>query len=956
MSASGSSNGDAKEWARLKDLFNAALDKPQDERIDFLKRTAGDNNSLYETVSRLLASHDESAGFLETPAASLREPSRDTTRDTLPSRGRVGPYRLIREIGRGGMGTVYLAGRDDGEFRHEVAVKVVKRGMDTDSILRRFRYERQILAGIDHPNVGRLLDGGTTDDGRPYFVMEYVEGDAIDVYCTTHKLLLNDRLELFRTVCGAVEYAHQNLIVHRDIKSSNILVTSSGVPKLLDFGIAKLLDPSRMTPDTAAPATMRAMTPEYASPEQVRGEAITTASDVYSLGVLLYELLTGCRPYEVNSSKPEEIARIVCETDPMPPSQAPARQNVHDDRRRLRGDLDTIVLMAMQKDPRRRYASVGKFSDDIRRYLNSLPVTAQRDTRLYRTTRFVRRNRIVVATASAVLLSLIGGLATTVWQARVARHERERAERRFSEVRSLATSFLFELHDAIEPLPGSTPVRALLVKRALASLDGLARESTGDPTLERDLASAYERVGRVQGNSYNANLGDTNGALASYLKSLEIRERMARENPASLELQDQLASGYSGVADIYSGIGKLNEAANAYGRAIVIREHLQAENPADLKNRVDMAELYNFLGDTQGMEGYANLGNVKGALASYRKSVRLREDLLNSAPSNRDYRVGLANSLMNLGFLGSSNGAAEGAGQVRRSVDLLEHVLAENPNDAVRRLELLSAYARLRYVLADQGDTKSARAVDRKSIAMLQEMIVTDPSNKLLHRNLGAIYNYLGRDLRSADSAELAVTIHRKALEIAEGLAASDVKSAEHRHDVAFTHYLLAEALSDTRDDLAALSEYRKAAAQKEALRISEPSNTRHGDDLGLIYTGMSRVLTRRGELAESASMIEQAIPLAEATVARSKTNTKASINLAYTYLSAGKLHTATMQRAATDVAKREQLLHARTFFLKAAGIWQSIQAQHALTASQLTRMAENSRELSSCDSALAQL
>jgi serine/threonine protein kinase/tetratricopeptide (TPR) repeat protein len=941
----------------VKKLFNSALDQPQDERDDFLTRAAGEDSSLRESVARLLASHDEGDGFMETPAASLREsPSTDLADDALPSGGRIGPYRLLREIGRGGMGTVYLAARDDGEFRHQVAVKVVKRGMDTDSILRRFRYERQILAGIDHPNVARLLDGGTTDDGRPYFVMEHIEGDPIDVYCSKHGLSINERLELFRTVCSAVEYAHQNLIVHRDIKSSNILVTTSGVPKLLDFGIAKLLDPSLAGIDTGAPATMRAMTPEYASPEQVRGEPITTASDVYSLGVLLYEILTGRRPYEVNSSRPEEIARIVCETDPMPPSQASAGRNLNGDRRRLRGDLDTIVLMAMQKEPRRRYASVAKFSDDIRRCLNNLPVTAQRDTRRYRTTRFIRRNRVVVVTASAVLVSLVAGLATTMWQAKVARDERARAERRFSEVRSLATSFLFELHDAIAPLPGSTPVRALLVKRALTSLDGLAREANGDVSLQRDLAAAYEKVGRVQGNSYNANLGDTKGALASYRKSLEIRERVARDNPKSLDLQDELASGYHGVADIYSGIGELQQAADAYQRAIMIRRRLREARPADVNNRVQLAELYNFLGDAQGMEGYANLGNVKGALANYRNSVNLREELLKSAPQSRDYRVGLANSLMNLGFLGSSNGDTTGAGQVRRSVELLERVLSENPDDAVRQIELLSAYARLRYVLADEGLIKEAMAIDRRSIAMLEQMIATDPSNNLFRRNLGAIYNYLGRDLRSADSAALAVSIHRKALGIAEALAAADSKSSEHKHDVAFTHYLLAEALSDTRDDAASLSEYNRAASQKEALRKAEPSNTRHGDDLALIYTGMSRVLTRTGKFAAAQLTIEKAIPLAEATAARSKTNTKASVNLASTYLGAGKLHAAMTSGMGTDKAKQEELLQARTFLMKGAGIWQTLQGQHPLTASQASRMAENVQELSRCNSALAHL
>jgi eukaryotic-like serine/threonine-protein kinase len=308
----------ATEWGRVKQLFNEALDRPHADREQFIRSAAGGDAQLHEAVARLLASHDDESMFLEIPAIE----SRREDLDHAPSEGRVGPYLILREIGRGGMGSVHLAARDDGEFRHKVAVKLVKRGMDTDMILRRFRYERQILADLHHPNIARLLDGGTSDDGRPYFVMEYIEGDSIDVYAAKHDLSVDDRLKLFLDVCRAVQFAHQNLVVHRDIKTSNIVVTPSGVTKLLDFGIAKLLDPSRDGGATDGTLTLRALTPEYASPEQVRGEPVTTASDVYSLGVLLYELLAGHRPYEVDARNPEAIAQVVCETDPVPPSSS----------------------------------------------------------------------------------------------------------------------------------------------------------------------------------------------------------------------------------------------------------------------------------------------------------------------------------------------------------------------------------------------------------------------------------------------------------------------------------------------------------------------------------------------------------------------------------------------------------------------------------------------------------
>jgi tetratricopeptide (TPR) repeat protein/tRNA A-37 threonylcarbamoyl transferase component Bud32 len=841
------------------------------------------------------------------------------------------------------MGTVHLAARDDGEFHHQVALKLVKRGMDTDLILRRFRYERQILAELDHPNIARLLDGGTTDDGRPYFVMEYIDGDPIDVYCRKTNLSLIRRLQLFQTVCSAVQYAHQNLIVHRDIKPGNILVTRSGVPKLLDFGIAKLLDPAREQTATGQAATMRALTPEYASPEQVRGDPITTASDVYSLGVVLYEILTGRRPYEVDSMQPADIERAVCDTDPVPPSQAITSSGDEAARRRLRGDLDTIVLMAMKKDPRRRYATVEQLSDDIARHLGKLPVKARRDTTGYRAARFVRRNRAVVATGAAIVLSLVAGLATTMWQAQVARAERALAERRFAEVRTLATSFLFELHDAIASLPGSTPARSLLVKRALTSLDGLAREAQGDPSLQQDLAAAYEKVGRVQGNSYNSNLGDTEGALVSYRKSLEIRERLVRENPASLALQNDLASGYGGLADINSAVGNLAEAAKGYQRAIVIRRQLQSSNPADEPNRSALAELYNFLGDTQGMEGYGNLGDVAGALESYRQSVKLREDLLNATTGSVDYKVGLANSLMNLGFLSSSVGDSAGASQVKRAVEILERLTAAAPNDANRKLELLSGYARLRSVLAEGGQLDAAIAVDRKTIRMLDDILIADPTNNLVRRNLGAMTNWLGRDVRTAGRPKESLEYHRKALAVAGALSASDPKSSEHKHDLAFTHYLLAEVLGDLHENDEALKEYRIAAASKERLRISEPSNTRHADDLALIYSGMGRALTQMDKLDDASVAVRKAILLSEAAAARNATNMKARVNLASTYFGAGKLHESLLQW--------DQALH---LFKRSAEILQKLKSERKLSDVQTKKLAEAAHEIETCNHALA--
>jgi serine/threonine protein kinase len=443
-----------EQWGQLKELFRTAIKYEPPQRAAFLDQACASDPALREEIESLLTSHDESETFIETPAfVNTVSAITESPPEQIEGR-RIGTYQLVREIGRGGMGTVYLARRADEQYEKLVAMKVLRRGMDTEDIVRRFRTERQILASLDHPNIARLLDGGTTDDGLPYLVMEHVEGTPVTDYCDLHRLTTNARLRLFRTICAAVQHAHQNLVVHRDLKPSNILITTDGTPKLLDFGIAKVLTPELNAFMMDRTRTeLRILTPDYASPEQVRGEKLATTSDVYSLGVVLYELLTGHRPYRSLNTPPHELARIICEQEPAKPSAtvtnllvlkhgeakpqtsitpeslSRARDTQPDKlRRRLSGDLDNIILMALRKEPARRYASVGQFAEDLRRHLDGLPVIARKDTFKYRTTKFVRRNGLGVAAAGIILLSLLGGIVATAWQARAAQQEKARAE------------------------------------------------------------------------------------------------------------------------------------------------------------------------------------------------------------------------------------------------------------------------------------------------------------------------------------------------------------------------------------------------------------------------------------------------------------------------------------------------------------------------------------------------
>ncbi len=475
----------AERSQRLESLFTSAVELNPLERAAFLDSACAGDPGLRSEIESLLAADERAGRFIEKPAlealAGAQSNEQAESESESEKERRIGPYKLIREIGHGGMGTVYLAARDDDQFEQMVAIKVIRRGMDTTAIIRRFRHERQILAGLNHPNIARLLDGGATEDGLPWFALEYVEGRPLTEYCDEHRLTIAERLRLFLMVCAAVQYAHQNLVIHRDLKPGNILITAEGTPKLLDFGIAKLLhsEPSDELPDLTFTG-WRPMTPAYASPEQARGASVTTASDVYSLGVILYELLAGRRPYYVTSGMPEiEIARVICDQEPPRPSLASVRAwtktGAEDEdattpeavsrarkdqperlRRRLAGDLDNITLTALRKEPERRYSSVEQFAGDIRRHLDGLPVTASRDTFAYRGKKFVRRNKAVVAVASLAVLSLLTVATVAVWQARAARRQAAIAQRNSDNAR-LINEFLRDTLSYADPtynMPG----------------------------------------------------------------------------------------------------------------------------------------------------------------------------------------------------------------------------------------------------------------------------------------------------------------------------------------------------------------------------------------------------------------------------------------------------------------------------------------------------------------------
>ena len=596
----------AEDWHDIKDKLQPAFEMYACGHPEPVEELARSHPHLRREIEELLVSHLEmDTGFLSV-AETVEEPEEKVRNSFIGTQ--LGPYLIIDQIGKGGMGEVYRAVRVGDQYRKQVAIKLIRAGHDSPSVVARFRNERHILASLEHPNIARLLDGGVSLEGIPYLVMEMVEGGTIHTYCDSHRLDTTERLRLFLQICNAVEYAHQRLIVHRDIKPSNILVNFEGVPKLLDFGIAKILNPAAVGAVESTVTLFRLLTPGYASPEQIRGETITTASDVYSLGVILYEMLTGHSPHGVRTRNVEEIGRAVCESDPDKPSTVITRAVEGDDglspeeigslrdgsvqklRKRLRGDLDNIVLMALRKEPQRRYSSVELFAADIRRHLYyNLPVIARGHNRRYRARKFIARNKPAVLAACVVFLTLISALAVTLREAHVARTERARAEQRFRAVRELANSDLFELHDAIAKLPGSGSVRNLVIQRALKNLEQLSRDASGDHELMHELAEGYERIADLQGNFNGPGIGDTAAAVANYQRAIALRAALA-DSPGAV-VAEKLSEvktmvNYLRVLEV---AGKTGEAARGAEKALTICNQLARERQLDPATQATLA-------------------------------------------------------------------------------------------------------------------------------------------------------------------------------------------------------------------------------------------------------------------------------------------------------------------------------------------------------------------------------
>jgi eukaryotic-like serine/threonine-protein kinase len=696
-------------WNRIKEIFGSIVDCAPEAREQLLDRLCAGDAELRAEIGSLLAAHDTGA-IIDRPAAlALFGTGFETPHPAWIGR-RLGPYRIVEELGSGGMGEVYRAVRADDEYEKEVAVKVLRAGLDIDALLRHFRVEKQILASLDHPNIARLLDAGSSSEGQPFFVMDFIRGRPIDAYCTEQRLDIPARLTLFRALCGAVQYVHQHLMVHADLKCDNVLVTDDGTVKLLDFGIAKLLNPSPALSRPDAKLTgWVALTPEYASPEQIRGEPCTTASDVYSLGVVLFRLLTGVLPHGSAAGGRELVANTF--------EQEAASVSM-----RLPGELHSIVTMALQKQPANRYSSVEQLSEDVRRYMSGFPVLAHKGSVGYLVRKFVGRHKASTSIAGLLCLSLVGGVVTTSWQAHVARIERARAERHAENVRKLADTLLFDVHGAIANLPGATAARQTLVANSLQYLDALSAERAENPALRRNLASAYEQVGTVQG----ARLGNNVGSIASYRKALAIRTDILAAEPDNEVVRRELVRNYGMLADMVFFVDDLPTAIELIDQMISLAEKQVQANPHNAIDRRNLGHAYGSLGWFLSMSGDASRG-----LPLLEKAMSIFAELAKVDPSDMSARRRLSIMYGRYGHVLrlTTDRHADSQAMQEKSLEVLSALTQTDPLNA--DLLQLKAYALLGigWALTKQGEPRAALEKQLQAVSWLRLLLEADPMN-----------------------------------------------------------------------------------------------------------------------------------------------------------------------------------------------------------------------------------
>ena len=865
-----------ERFQQIERLFHEARKLGADKRVALLDARCADNPDLRREVESLLGEHDRVTDrfMKESPlgaAFKIEDPGTVLESSTaVPSR--IGRYRSLRLLGEGGMAVVYLAEQE--RPRRQVALKIIKPAFSSTQARRRFELEAQVLGRLRHAGIAQIFEAGFHEDAShrfPFIAMEFVAGLRLTEYVRERRLDTRRRLELFVKVCDAVQHAHHHSVIHRDLKPSNILVvdeesdpsipssegaTVVGQPKILDFGIARAMDSDVRATTQRTDVGELLGTLQYMSPEQAAGnpDDIDTRSDVYSLGVLLFELLTERLPYELDRTRILDAVRVIRQDDPLSLSSI---------NRNFRGDLDTIVGKAIEKDKSHRYQAAWSLGADIRRFLKNEPIEAKRDSGWYVIKKTIRRHRVPVAVAVAFMLMIgVSTVALAVMyrnqkqQTRLAQESEAKAKRRFDQVRELASVFIYELDPKIRDLVGSTPAREFVVKKGLDYLDSLAQDGQDDHDLHFALGQAYISVGNVQGYPETANLGDQEGALESYRRGLDLLRLAAAAKPDDASVQRGLSLAHNQLAQLLTAMAVEKEAMTHYQTAVKITERLARLHPTNVELQRDLTFSYDMIGNR-----HSEAGQWEDALLHYHKGLTLSQELAKSDPDNKRFQRDLAVSHHKIGDVLLSQGkTSEALASHREYLAIAEALLQANPSSAVAQRDVGTGYERVGFLLQNMGRTTEALISYRKGLAIGEALVRADPYNAKARTDLATAYCRVGEIQLANGEVDAALVNFRKFHEITLAMATANPNNAPAQRELGVSLFKMAEfhmslGEDDGRDRTVRMRHWREARSRlQRALDVFAAMR-----DKNVLAPGDANV---PAEMAEGIAKCEAAIEL----------------------------------------------------------------------------------------------
>lgn len=861
-----SSRADAARWRELQDELECLLELGVEARKARLQDLGASSPDLAAELASLLAQLERDALPEALPMSALVALDAGAPDDERIGQ-RFGPFVVDAHIGEGGSGSVYRAHRAD-DYAQTVAIKLLHGGRLDAAGARRLEHERDLLARLDHPGIVRLIDAGVAADGRPFLALEHVDGRTLDRYLATANPSVEARLELFAKVCDAVAYAHQRLLVHRDIKPGNLMVSDAGLPKLLDYGIGKLIgegSDSTLTRDFGP-----SLTPAYAAPEQLRGEPVTTATDVHALGLLLFELLCNAHPFRHGGRRDEPLRQAMLNEDAPAMGRQPGLIAMP---KAWRSDLERIVAMALEKEPQRRYAAAGELAADVRAVLAGRPVSARRASTGYVLRRFVGRHRVAVAAVAASVLLLLAATAVAWWQWRVAALERERAERRFEDVHRFANTVLFDYQEGIRKLSGSLPMQQRLVADALRYLESLQREAGDDTALLADLAAAYLKVGDLQGNPYGPNIADLEGAARSYDTAAALLARLSElgaevESASLLDMRLQ-----SRQAELRHQTGELAAAKVQFERALA---GFAALPPALQQRRevvIEHANVFDHYGDLLGRESAASLNQVDASRQAHQRARALREAALVANPGDAGLRFGRYQSELREGEYAIGQGdMARAEVALNAALQTISELVAADPDDSFYRYEQALVHSRLVPVHEAQGRLDASVDSALQALATTEAMLARDLGNDMLWQAVSASCGWAARQLLKAGRAAEAAPVVARQIEINALWTRAAPDNPEARFALSLAHRRQGELHEALRNFSAAASSHRTALELQASLVATSPDFAL-GHALSRMHLG--RNLAAAGEVAAARASLRAAAEAIAALVADSPEATR---------------------------------------------------------------------------------